>query len=83
MEKQAMYMEEWRMAIKEQDDLLDSIVALSDEGRAFTIETLVSAYGKAREQATKAMLKAGFEDYTDILAAWMHQQEESVLADAE
>lgn len=83
MEKQAMYLEEWHVATEQMEDFLDSIVSLAGEGRAFTIETLVSAYGKAQEQATRAMLEAGFKDYQDIMAAWIHQQEDRELANAE
>ena len=64
-EKQAMYLEDWHAATEQMNDFLDSLVALAGEGRAFTVEALVSAYGKAQEQATMAMLKAGFEDCTD------------------
>lgn len=84
-EKQVMWMKEWNEAVKKQYDYMDAIVALSDEGRAFTIETLVSAYGDAQEQATRAMLRAGFENDKDISEAWihLHLQEERELANAE
>lgn len=73
-------MEQWRNCIDNIDDLttmLDELV-----GHNYATMTLIFEYGKQCAEAATAVQRAGFQNDTQMLGAWM-QAQESAGADKE
>ena len=76
-----LHIEAWRESQDNQQDILEALYKLIG-GEDFAIRTLIWAYGEACKDEAIALIKGGFANNDEAMAAWMQTEGKCMLARA-